>query len=61
MGVRHRKAPSQEQQSLAQTQKDLLDSQEISVGLFEDNTNLKQQVLDLQEMVVALAEKGGVA
>ena len=61
MGARHQRQLTEDQRKLKQTQKDLLDSQEISVWLFEDNTNLKQQVLDLQEMVVSLAEKGGVA
>ena len=61
MGVRHRKAPSQEQQSLAQAQKDLLATQEVAASLIVDGLSKDAEILDLKELVANLVITTGGA
>ena len=49
------------QKELFQARKDLLDAQDLAATLFESNTSQAQQILDLQDLVAGLVEKGGVA
>ena len=61
MGVRHRKPQSQEQQSLAQAQKDLLATQEVAASLIVDGLSKDAEILDLKELVANLVITTGGA
>ena len=61
MGQKLKREKPTAQKELFQARKDLLDAQDLAATLFESNTSQAQQILDLQDLVAGLVEKGGVA
>jgi len=51
--------PTPAQQQLKKAQLDLLDTQDLTATLFEQNTELQNSLLDTQTMVATLFENGG--
>jgi len=51
--------PTPAQQQLKKAQYDLLDAQSMAATLYEQNQQLNSSLLDTQELVASMVEKGG--
>lgn len=58
--MRHDRPPTLTEIRLKETTTKLLDTQELTAALFEENANLKNQLLDTQTIVTTLTEGGTV-
>ena len=58
VGLLSKKPKSKAERELQQAKKDLLDTQEMAADLFEQNTELQNQFLDLAEILAMQAEGG---
>ena len=58
--MRHDRPPTLTEIRLKEANKNLLDTQELTASLFEENANLKSQLLVTQTIVTTLTEGGTV-
>lgn len=60
MGYRSKRETTRTEKKLTQAEQNLLDTQDLAAGLYEENLKLKADLLDTQELLTTVIEKGGV-
>ena len=60
MGQKFTKQKTQAERDLAAAKQELLDTQDLTAKLYEQNQLLQSDLLDVQELVAKLAEGGNV-
>jgi hypothetical protein len=60
LGYKHVRPKTKEQKEREQLKSDLLDAQELTASLYEQNQKLNNSLLDTQDLIAQFVEKGGV-